>query len=364
MHNKIIARDRQMETQRISFLDVVQTLAAFVALPVALLYPVGFFALFAQFVNYYFMDLYTAWYAASLVNRMVAIEQGVTILALALLASVILTVIIARRFLAHDKSIVPSEDESNESRFERRGALYAELIGISLVILVLYSAYSRIVAGGGRLSWFGLWFALRGRLSTECNEVKIARHQVELWPDALVPASIFLVGCLWGGWLVYSRYQAYRRRTYTDRDRYPADRRLHNAIVGGVTEGWILSGLAIAYMFSVFASIVLAWYTPAFMPYMTYGDTVEHRGEPKPTVNTFLSHTEGQWYFLHRIEKDTDDNPKTWKLPDYTIVSIAEREVKHVRVRPNPPMASRAAPLLGVLGMKPPEKHPCKQGGS
>jgi hypothetical protein len=70
-----------METQRISFLDVVQTLAAFVALPVALLYPVGFFALFAQFVNYFIMDLYTAWYAASLVNKMVAIEQGVTILA-------------------------------------------------------------------------------------------------------------------------------------------------------------------------------------------------------------------------------------------------------------------------------------------
>jgi hypothetical protein len=365
-----------METQRISFLDVVQTLAAFVALPVALLYPVGFFALFAQFVNYFFMDLYTAWYAASLVNKMVAIEQSVTILALALLASVILSVIIAERLLAHDKSIVPSGDESRSSPpelttvraklkaafllsgFERRGALYAELIGISLGILVLYSAYSRIVAGGGRLSWF----ALRGRLSTECNEVKIARHQVELWPDALVPASIFLVGCLWGGWLIYSRYQAYQRRTYTDRHRYPADRRLHNALVGGVTEGWLLSGLAIAYMFSVFASIVLAWYTPAFMPYMTYGDTVEHRGEPKPTVNTFLSHTEGQWYFLHRIEKDTDDNPKTWKLPDYTIVSLAEREVKHVRVRPNPPNASRAAPLLGVLGEKPLEKHPCKQG--
>jgi hypothetical protein len=54
-----------METPRISFLDVVQTLAAFVAAPVALLYPVGFFALFAQFVNYFYMDLYTAWYAAS-----------------------------------------------------------------------------------------------------------------------------------------------------------------------------------------------------------------------------------------------------------------------------------------------------------
>jgi hypothetical protein len=377
MHHKIIARDRQMENQRISFFDVVQTLAVFIAVPVALLYPVGFFALFAQFVNYFFLDLYTAWYAASLVNRMVAIEQGVTILALALVAGVILSAIIAGRLLAHDKSIVPSGDESRSgppdelptvraklkaaftlSGFERRGALYAELVGISLVILLLYSAYSRTVAAG-RPSLF----ALRGRLSTECNPDKVTWHQVELWPDALVPALLFLVGCLWGGGLIYSSYQAHRRKTYPNRHRYPpAERRLGNAIFGGVTEGWILSGLAVAYLFSVFASIALAWNTPAFMPYMTYGPTVEHHGEPKPTDNAFLSHTEGQWYFLHRIEKDTDENPKTWKPPDFTIVSLADGQVKHVRVRPNPPKASRVAPLLGVLGEEPLEKHPCKQG--
>ena len=376
VHHKIIARDRQMETQRIGFLDVVQTLAVFLAVPVALLYPVGFFALFAQFVNYFFMDLYTAWYAASLVNRMVAIEQGFTILALALVASVILSAIIARRFLAHDKSIVTSGDESRSSPpdlptvpaklkaaftlsgFERRGALYAELIVISLLILFLYSVYSRIVAAG-RLSLF----AFRGRLSTECNPDKVTWHQVELWPDALVPALIFLVGCVWGGWLIYSSYQAYRWRIYANRHRSPpAERRLGNSIFEGVTEGWILSGLAIAYMFSVIASIALAWNTPAFMPFMTYGDTVEHHGEPKPTENAFLSLTEGQWYFVHRIETDTDKNPKTWKPPDFTIVSLAEREVKHVRVRPNPPNASRVAPLLGVLGEEPLEKHPCKQG--
>jgi len=90
--------------------------------------------------------------------------------------------------------------------------------------------------------------------------------------------------------------------------------------------------------------------------------TVEHHGEPKPTDNAFLSHTEGQWYFLHRIEKDIDENPKTWKPPDFTIVSLADGQVKHVRVRPNPPKASRVAPLLGVLGEEPLEKHPCKQG--
>jgi hypothetical protein len=306
---------------------------------------------------------------------MVAIEQGVTIFALALVASVILSVIIARILHAHLKSRVPSGDEWRSSLpelptvranlkaaltlsgFERRGALYVKLVGFSLFILILYSVYSRVVAGG-RVSWF----ALRGRLSTECNADKVEWHQLELWPDALVPASIYLVGCLWGGWLIYSSYQAYLRRTDTNRLLYPADRRLDNSIFAGVTEGWILSGLAIAYMFSVVASIVLALNTPAFMPYMTYGPTVKHRGEPKPTVNVFLSHSESQWYFLHRIQKDTDDDPKTWIRPDFTIVSLAERKVKYVRVRPNPPKASRVAPLLAVLGEEPLEEHPCKQG--
>src|SRR5215210_535071 len=154
-----------MEAQRNSFLDVVQTLAAFVAGPVALLYPVGFFALFAQFVNYFFFDLYTAWYAASLVNRMIAIEQGFTIFALALVASVILSATIAWIFGTHHMSSTPTERANLRaaftlSGFERRPALCAKLIGISLAILIFYSVYSRMVAGG-RLSWF----ALRGRLS-------------------------------------------------------------------------------------------------------------------------------------------------------------------------------------------------------
>jgi hypothetical protein len=349
----------------------VQTLAAFVAVPVTLLYPVGFFALFAQFVNYYFMDLYTAWYAASLVNRMVAVEQGFTIFALALVASVILSAWIASILYAHPKRSVPGGSERSRgflssawaaftlSRFESRGALYAKLTGITLGILILYSIYSRIVTQ----SWPS-WLAIRGRLSTECNPEKVARHQLELWPDALVPATFYVVGCLWGGWLIYSSYQNFRRRTDAKTDAKSADRRLGNTILTGVKEGWNLSGLAIAYLFSVIASIVLALNTPAYMPYMTYGDTVIHQGEPKPTVNTFLSNTEGHWYFLHRIQMDKDDDPKTWTPPVYTIVSLAESKVKHVRVRPNPPNASRVAPLLGVkrFGMKPPEEHPCKQG--
>jgi hypothetical protein len=362
MYHQLIAEERQVERDSIGFWDVVQTLAAYVAVPVALLYPVGFFALFFQFMNYYFLDFYTAWYAAYLVNRMVAIEEGVTILALALMASVVLAAFVNRVLSAHDEGGVPVGDElptawaklkaaSKLSGFERRGWLYAKLIVISLGIFVFYLAYSRIVAGGRPTL-----LSLRGRLSTECSEVQITRHQLELWPDSIFPASIFLVGCLWGGWPIYRFHQAYLRRL----DAEPAERGLANTILEGVTKGWILSGLAVAYTFSVAASIVLAWHTPSFVPYMTYGPTVEHRGEPNPTENRFLSHTEGQWYFLHRIPKrDDEKDPRNWTPPDYTVVSLREGGAKYVRVRPIPPRVSRVAPLLGVFGEKPLEKHPC-----
>jgi hypothetical protein len=230
--------DRE-DRKEIGFWDVAQTLAAFVAVPVALLYPVGFFALFFQFMNYFFLDFYTAWYAASLVNRMVAIEEGVTILALALIASVVLAAFVNRVLSAHDEGRVPGGDELPTVRaklwaaitlrgFKRRGRLYAKLIVISLGIFISYLGYSRIVAGGRPTL-----LSLSGRLSTECAEEQITRHQLELWPDSILPASLFLVGCIWGGWLIYRFHQAYLRSP----DAEPEERGFANKILKGVTKG-------------------------------------------------------------------------------------------------------------------------------
>src|SRR3712207_2457403 len=91
-----------MTTPQVSFRDLAQTLAAYLALPVVLLYPFGFVALFAQFTNYFDLDFYTAWYAASLVNRVVVIGQGATILAAALIGSILLSGIVGQFFLQHD----------------------------------------------------------------------------------------------------------------------------------------------------------------------------------------------------------------------------------------------------------------------
>jgi hypothetical protein len=295
-----------------------------------LLYPFGFVALFVQFTKYFGLDFYTAWYAASLVNRVVAIGQGVTILILALFGSVLLSAKIGQLFLRH-------ENRTGPGRFVSRGVLRIKLLGLFVGTLFMYILYSRILAGGR----FG-WLIIRGRESTECV-ARAQRHQIDLWPDSLVPALIFFVGSLFGGWLIYRSYVNHRRTNYAPERRYHvADYRLRpNFFNRGVTEGWILSGLMTAYAASVVASVFLAAFTPAFVPYMTYGDSVEYRGVDEPTHNRFLSHADAHWYILHRLEKNGIQ-------PEYRIVSLAAADVEHVRVRPNPPRASRVAPLLRV----------------
>lgn len=321
-----------------------QTLAAYVAIPVALVYPFGFFALFVQFTHYFSLDFYTAWYAASLANRIVAIGQGVNILALALGVSVLLAATIARILFVH-----PISSESSRVKSVLVVGARLTIIGvIGALTLLLYIAFSRIVAGG-RLTLF----VLRGRKSTECVEGKIWWHQLQLWPDSIIPALLFVAGCLIGGCVIYTSYRRYRcsHHSHPPEDYY---RLRPRTFVRGVTEGWMRSGLAFAYGASVLASIVLAWFTPAFIPFMTYGDTVEYHGGKEPTENVFLSHFEGQWYFLHRIEEpDNVDNPDKWSKPDHRIVSLAEGQVDHVRVRPVPPLASRVAPLPWGLGEPP-----------
>ena len=73
-------------------------------------------------------------------------------------------------------------------------------------------------------------------------------------------------------------------------------------------------------------------------------------GGKEPTDNRFLSHAEGQWYFLHRVERESEDKTNHWFPPNYRTVALEDGQVEHVRVSPNPPRASRVAPLPLGLG--------------
>lgn len=334
-----------MTVPRDSFLSLAQTLTAYLALPVVLLYPFGFVALFAQFTNYFRLDFYTAWYAASLVNRVVALGQGVTILAAALIGSVLLSGIVGQIFLRHDDSGASSR------RFVRGRQLVSKLVFVFALTLLIYVLYSRIQAAG-RL--FGP--AILGNKPAGCREEAL-RHQLNLWPDSLVPALIFLAGGLWGGWLMYEAYRRYRQSVSMNEGLGPViDHRVRGTLrflVRGITQGWILPGLVVAYVFGIAASLMLAWYTPAYLPLLTYGDTPEYQGEVEPTHNRLLSHADGNWHFLHREKIEGGRK--------YRIVSFTEGEAKFIRVRPHRATAFRVAPFPWSEDAVTRVTEPCKR---
>ena len=140
---------------------------------------------------------------------------------------------------------------------------------------------------------------------------------------------------------MYRNYARYRQTVSVNEGRGPVvDYRARSVLrflVRGITQGWILPGLGAAYMFGLVASLMLAWYTPAFMPHLTYGSTPEYQGKQVPNINRLLSHEEGNWTFLHR--KRTEGGR------EYSIVSISEGEAKYFRVRPHRATAFRVAPF-------------------
>ncbi|HEX6708890.1 MAG TPA: hypothetical protein VF068_01040, partial [Rubrobacter sp.] len=222
----------------------------------------------------------------------------------------------------------------------------------------------------GRVSWLGV----AGSQSHECRD-NAMRHQLNLWPDSLGPAAVFVLGVLLGGLLIYGTYFEFSQRSSVDQWRYPASEgRLRGvpeffsrlwsftrAIVGffvrGVTQKWILPGLTVAYVFGVAASLWLAWSTPAFMPYVNFGFTsevsnaqpapVESSGEQgpfyaieppsQPTSDRLLSQAEGHWHFLHRGKSPAGKR-------EYRVISLQEGEVSYARIV-DAGVRSRVAPF-------------------
>ena len=131
---------------------------------------------------------------------MVVIGEGATILLAALIGGVLLSGMVCQILLRHENTR-RYEDSANTSRFVRRREFGAKLAFVFVLTLVLYVLYSRMLSAG-RL--YGP--ALFGRRPTECLEQAL-RHQLNLWPDCLIPALIFVAGVVGGGGWVYRCYQ-------------------------------------------------------------------------------------------------------------------------------------------------------------
>jgi hypothetical protein len=140
---------------------------------------------------------------------------------------------------------------------------------------------------------------------------------------------------------MYRSYGRYRQSLSVNEGRGPVvdyrARSILQFLVRGITQGRVLPGLGAAYTFGLAASLMLAWYTPAFMPLLTFGATTKYQGKQEPNVNRLLSHAEGSWNFLHRKKIEGGR--------EYRIVSMTEGEAKFVRVRPHDERAFRVAPF-------------------
>ena len=328
-----------MSTPRISFLDLAQTLAAYLAAPAVLVYPFGFLALFVQFSNYFGLEAYTAWYAVSLVNNIIVIGQGATILLVALLGSVLLAGFVSQILLWRGNH----EGANHPGRwFVAVGLTF----GVSLIAVVLYVLYSRMLAAG-RISWL----AINGLQSNECR-YNALRHQINLWPDSLVPALVFVLGGWLGGLLIYRSYRKYLRGVLFPVAEYRL-RDIFRFFAEGITQRWILPGLTVAYLSGIAASLILAWFTPGFMPFVNFGftDAVPDKQpaaeeqpfyatEPKkqPTSDRFLSYAEGHWHFLHRGKNKEGER-------EYRVISLRETEISYARVVPLRVRSPRVAPF-------------------
>jgi len=318
-------------TKRLDLAQTVQTLVAYVAAPAVLAYPFGFVVLWLQFVRYYKMDFYTGWYAVSLINRIVVLGMGATILFITLVGSVLLSWIVGR--------ILQLKNSANSSSFYHKLISYVSLSFLSLIALLVYILYSRVLAAG-KFSCI----AIVGKPSGE-SLANALRHQLDLWPDSLIPAIIFLAGGLLGGFLLYRSYRKYRdcRRTRIVQQLYPKDdfRLRPRFFIKGITEGWIYSGLVTAYLSGILAALVLAFYIPSFLPFVTYGETVKYPGKHEPEKDRFLSHLEGHWYYIHRLGPNNSEPRKR----HYRILALREEVVTYVRVKPLGQEKGRIAPF-------------------
>lgn len=314
--------DSGTTTPRVNLREVAETLAAYLAVPVVLVYPFGFVALFLQFTSYFDLEFYTAWYAVSLVNRTIVIGQGATILLVALLGSVLLSGIVSQ--------ILRWRGARPAGRWIRPVLLML----VSAAVLVLYVLYSRILAAG-KMSWL----AVVGREPGECRADAL-RHQLNLWPDSLIPALIFLSGILLGGFLIYRSHERYSRSSSAEERRYPIGSNVLTEafwfFVRGIMQRWIWAGLIVAYSFGIAASLVLASLTPGFMPYVSFGfpsadppEPPSYATEPErhPTADRLLSYADAQWHFLHRRVNREGER-------EYRVVSLPSSGTSYARVVP------------------------------
>jgi hypothetical protein len=298
-----------------SLTDIATAFAAFVAIPAVLFYPVGFLSRWLQIYTPYDIKIQTAWHATAVIDKLDVVGQGALVLIPPLVLSILLSILLGN-------VIYLFKGAPDASQVQRRRSfvglvLLAEFVVVLLCLLafkifscaLLIGAAPRDLEQGGTCLTSDLVISILSILG-------------------------YSLGCAFGGHLIYrdfDRVSQTKTAPYgrvvraTDRERplyclpYIKGRSL--------SERWILRGLAVAYVVSILAVLLLSpFLEEPSLPRVVYGPENDRK------VGLLLSHhADGRWYVLH---SDVPPNPQTFEAEgqwDTEMLALPDRAVGDIR---------------------------------
>jgi len=274
--------------------------------------------------------------------------RGIWILAIALLGAVLFSWLVGRILLWSEE---PAQGASAWYEPSRQKVFrLAALSCASLAAGALFVLYSRMLHNGslaiGQLRRFTQYQAdlLAKR---ECSDQVIDwvryRHNLDFWPDQMVPSLVFVTGGILGGYLMYRGFVGRTRSTRPSRE---LDYRFRfRFFKEGVLRGWIYPGLIASYLVSVLSVLTLAFFLHVSLPFVYWvyvgpaasdelgtesGESIAggttSSGKNAGGLARFLSHSEGYWYAV-------SVPICTYQTPYYrSIIAIPDRNAADVQI--------------------------------
>lgn len=256
----------EAETTPATLRDLAETFTVYVGIPALLLYPLGLFMLALQLYRHYDLKFLTAWYASSLVPNAVVAGHGAKAFLMPLFISLVVCLLVAKvtfRLRGGWKSEGRLSPDSPWARIRAlvkaapRVIIGIALLIVSVVIVLFVIAYS---------SDYGNLFAI---------------------PTAILVSFV-------GGFFIYLNHQS---------SEYKAMK-----LSKGVAEGWILSGLAIAYAGGLAGAFATVYVQGDTLPRVTIEHNASSDEYPPLITGLLLSHSEGYWFVLTTPNESSNVN--------------------------------------------------------
>jgi hypothetical protein len=279
-----------------SLTDIATAFAAYVAIPAALFFPVGFLSRWLQIYHPYSIKIQTAWHATAVSDKLDVIGQGALILIPPLALSILLSISFGAIFLYLLKR-----------RLNRKGLLLG-CLGLLLGFLFFKPYTCALLIGAVPRNWNQLGICFSGD-----------------WGITLVSILLYFGGCALGGFLIH--------RDFNHGVMEAGAAPYWLGFIKGVRDHWLLNGLVVAYLLSIASALWFSWFQEE--PSLS---RVEYGPDGNRNVGLLLSHSaDGRWYVLH---SDVPGNPETFEAEGQwatNMLAIPDEDVGNVQfLRANP----------------------------